>query len=160
MAKTNDKIASLKSYNRTAEAVIVLPFLSSNMQTITAKYYGEKLDKYGNNPSPLTYLISPTVISDASIIQNNGLFNTDFTLATGWYKITVIVNVFYAPNRVVALTESVKVGVGEVLFFVGQSNAQGINGVRSPNTGTAYDCVSVDNQLADCYYKNTFAFLK
>jgi hypothetical protein len=27
MAKTNDKIASLKLYNRTAEAVIVLPFL-------------------------------------------------------------------------------------------------------------------------------------
>jgi hypothetical protein len=130
----------------------------SNMQTGTAKYYVEKLDKYGNNPSPGTYHIGPTVISDASLIQNNGLFNTDLTLATGWYKITVTVNVFYRPNQTTPMTESVKVGVGEVLFFAGQSNAQGISGVRSPDTGTEYDCVSAINNTDDCYCKSNFGF--
>ena len=111
----------------------------------------EQLDKYGNNPSPGIYYIPPTTISDASLIQNNGLFSTDLNLATGWYKITVDVSVFYAPNRTVLLGESVKVGVGEVLFFAGQSNAQGVSGVRSPDTGAEYDCVSAINNTSDCY---------
>ena len=69
----------------------------SNIQTGTAKYYVEQLDKNGDNPSPGTYYIAPTTISDASLIQNNGLFNTDLSLATGWYKITVTARFFFSP---------------------------------------------------------------
>lgn len=132
----------------------------SNIQTGTAKYYVEQLDKYGNNPSPGTYYIAPIVISDNLLIQNNGLFSVDLVLPTGWYKITVTANFFYRTNATTPLSESVKVGVGEVLFFAGQSNAQGVADIRSPDTGVEYDCVSAINKIDDCYCKSIFGFPK
>lgn len=56
-----------------------------------------------------------------------------------------------------------------MIFFAGQSNAQGVNGVRSPGYGKdpgdpdyspEYDCVSVINNTVDCYCKSTFSFPK
>jgi Secretion system C-terminal sorting domain/Putative binding domain, N-terminal len=56
-----------------------------------------------------------------------------------------------------------------VIFFAGQSNAQGVNGVRSPGFGKnpgdpdyspEYDCISAINNFADCYCQNAFPFPK
>lgn len=52
------------------------------------------------------------------VMATNGMFYTTLTLSKGWYLIEVMLNG--------AVYASSKVGVGDVFFIAGQSNAQGV----------------------------------
>jgi hypothetical protein len=128
------------------------------------RYSVDKLKKDGSFD---VNQISNTSLSLGPIVADGGLFSVNITLPTGWYRINVQQNTGLFGNT--TTTKSVKVGVGEVIFFAGQSNAQGVNGVRSPGFGKnpgdsdyspEYDCVSAVNNFADCYCKNAFTFPK
>jgi Secretion system C-terminal sorting domain/Carbohydrate esterase, sialic acid-specific acetylesterase len=116
------------------------------------RYSIDKLDKNGNVTGTQ---IASTSLSLSPIIANGGLFSVNILLPVGWYRIKVEQSTGLFGT---ITTKSVKVGVGEVLFFAGQSNAQGISGVSPPNTGTEYDCISAANQVSQCYCKSVFAF--
>ena len=115
-----------------------------------------------NNPTP-EYQIEHLNINGVpiSIAQSwtstdvsysaTGFFNKTITLTTGWYRITV---------RYPGSTNTIKVGVGEVIFAAGQSNAQGVElgGSKGtvPNLGSDYDCINAVNENGFC--KNTYKF--
>jgi Carbohydrate esterase, sialic acid-specific acetylesterase len=102
----------------------------------------ESLDKMGAYVS--------TTQSWTAISHNaTGFFSRTLTLSTGWYKITV---------QFLNQTTSIKVGIGEVIFVAGQSNAQGIDYGSIPNLGTDYDCINAVNQ--NCWCKKTYPFPK
>ena len=110
-------------------------------RTNWVRYTVEKLDKFGVYQSDQ---IPSTSLLLSPIVSNGGLFSISLTLPTGWYSVKIQQNYGYGRLGIsnnTTTTKTVKVGVGEVIFFAGQSNAQGVSGVRSPDTGPEYDCI-------------------
>ena len=124
-------------------------------------YKVENLDKFGNVTGTYT---DWTNFPLGPIAQSGGLFNKDLTLPTGWYSIQVRQKTKFGNFFSLYFSDNIKVGVGEVLFFAGQSNAQGQrlgieNGISrggTPQLGTPYDCISAINQPNMC--KKTYFF--
>ncbi len=86
-----------------------------------------------------------------------GVFYTTTTASTGWYQLQVGAFDPIYGGGTPSLTGSVLVGVGEVVFIAGQSNAQGVEGVSNDAvSSTYYDCVNSIN--SDQFCRNTFAF--
>ncbi|MFC0185678.1 sialate O-acetylesterase [Pseudarcicella hirudinis] len=89
---------------------------------------------------------------------SSGFFNKTLTLSTGWYRISVRYNTNYSGS---IKSNAIKVGVGEVLFAAGQSNAQGVemggsNKGGIPDLKGNYDCINAVNQ--NCWCKQTYDF--
>ena len=86
-----------------------------------------------------------------------GVFYTTTTANTGWYQLQVGAFDPIYGGGTPSLTGSVLVGVGEVVFIAGQSNAQGTDyGTNDAVSTTYYDCVNSIND--DQFCRSTFAF--
>jgi hypothetical protein len=138
---------------------------SSNKATITiagqlgivgftnwVRYTVERLNKAGVYQGDEGSVISLPV---NEIVSKGGLFSVERELPTGWYRIKIQQNYSYRPSGFgnnITTTKYVKVGVGEVIFIAGQSNAQGIDNVRAPDSGPdgEYDCISTVNENGWC----------
>lgn len=136
---------------------------SSNSTTFQLAGQVKFYNQSGSNPAPEYQIESlnknggvisvPQGWTNAGINYSaTGFFNKTITLSTGWYRITVRYN---GTN-----TNAVKVGVGEVIFAAGQSNAQGVelgggNG-GIPDLGTNYDCITTVNE--NCWCLKTYKF--
>ncbi len=73
-----------------------------------------------------------------------GLFRFSVSLSAGWYQINVQATV----NGSVQ-SASAKVGVGDVFYIAGQSNAQGVTNTSTVNQA-AYDGVVADQSYENC----------
>jgi hypothetical protein len=132
--------------------------LAGQLRTIKlinrVEYRVRKLDKFGNVVSTQ---IDWTILPLFSTVNSGGLFNTTVTLPTGWYDTQVRTR--FSLNNTYEESDPVKFGIGEVLFFAGQSNAQGVplqSEGYAPAFSNTYDCISAVSQ--NCWCKKTYEF--
>jgi Secretion system C-terminal sorting domain/Putative binding domain, N-terminal len=123
----------------------VKDYFSSGTTTAVPEYKIEHLD-------PTGMFISIKENWTATNYSNTtGFFNKTITLSTGWYRISVRYNPFSSSS----FTDAIKVGVGEVIFAAGQSNAQGVDNGQTPIVSN-YDCINTVNQ--NCWCKKNYDF--
>lgn len=136
------------SNNATFQLAGQVKFYNSSSSNLTPEYQIESLDKNGG------VISIPQSWTNAGVNYSaTGFFNKTLSLTTGWYRITVRYNSG-------STTNAIKVGIGEVIFAAGQSNAQGVelgggNG-GIPNLGTNYDCITTVNQ--NCWCRKWYDF--
>ena len=133
--------------NTTFQLAGQVKFYNPSSSNPAPEYQIESLNKNGGVIS-----ISQNWTNAGINYSATGFFNKTITLSTGWYRITVRYN---GTN-----TNAVKVGIGEVIFAAGQSNAQGVelgggNG-GIPDLGTNYDCITTVNE--NCWCLKTYKF--
>lgn len=73
-----------------------------------------------------------------------GLFRFSISLPAGWYQVNLQATAFGSLR-----SASAKVGVGDVFYIAGQSNAQGVTTTTTVNQG-AYDGVVADQSYESC----------
>ncbi|HAK76131.1 MAG TPA: hypothetical protein DCM71_04300 [Runella sp.] len=135
--------------------------LAGQLRTIRfisqVQYKVEKLDKYGTVTGIQT---DWTSLALNPIILSGGLFSTTLNnVPTGWYNVQIRTRLGFT-GSLYEYSAPTKFGIGEVLFFAGQSNAQGapldLAGGTPTFSGQPYDCISAINQ--NCWCKNTYQF--
>ena len=98
----------------------------------------------------------PSIIEEHTLAQD-GLFDKDYTLTTGWYVLTITT---YDHKQNVVSNHTSKVGVGEVFISAGQSNSQGtpLSAEGGPPllSGLSYDAIQAINQ--NCFCKKEYPF--
>jgi hypothetical protein len=128
-------------------------YFSSGATNAVPEYQIESLNKTGG----LISIQQSWTNTGINYSTTSGFFNKTITLSTGWYRITVRYDPFS-----LGYTNSIKVGVGEVIFAAGQSNAQGvaINGNVKGGipVGANYDCIMAVNERGWCKNRDNYKF--
>lgn len=140
---------SVYQRNAASNAQVPIAIQFKNAESVKFTY---KIDRINTQTGSL---LTPTVLQTLQI-PANGLYQNVVQLDTGWYQLEVST---YRVDNSVTETNTLKFGVGEVIFSAGQSNIQGIElGTAGPPVlpGSPYDGLSVINQ--NCFCKKTFPF--